>query len=59
MLELADALEALTGARGLQEHHVITGASVDSRKVIPGSIFVARPGKNVDGHDYVGDAFNR
>lgn len=59
MLELADALEALTGARGLQEHHVITGASVDSRQVIPGAIFIARPGKNVDGHDYVRDAFNR
>lgn len=34
----------------------ITGASVDSRRVAPGSIFVALRGEHADGHDYVGDA---
>jgi UDP-N-acetylmuramoyl-tripeptide--D-alanyl-D-alanine ligase len=34
----------------------ITGASVDSRRVSPGSIFVALPGERVDGHAFVADA---
>jgi len=41
------------------EQMVITEAAIDSRQVIPGSMFVALPGERVDGHDYVGDAFNR
>jgi UDP-N-acetylmuramoyl-tripeptide--D-alanyl-D-alanine ligase len=35
----------------------IIGASVDSRRVTPGSIFVALPGERVDGHAFVADAF--
>ena len=31
----------------------ITEAAVDSRQVIPGSLFVAMPGEHVDGHDFV------
>ena len=34
----------------------ITGASVDSRRVSPGSIFVALPGERADGHAFVADA---
>ncbi len=34
----------------------ITGASVDSRRVTPGSIFVALPGERADGHAFVADA---
>lgn len=59
MLELADAMEALIGTRPQYSHQVITGAYVDSRRVIPGSLFVARPGESVDGHEYVADAFER
>ena len=33
--------------------------SVDSRTINPGDIFVALPGKTVDGHEYISDAFNR
>jgi UDP-N-acetylmuramoyl-tripeptide--D-alanyl-D-alanine ligase len=33
-----------------------SGASVDSRRVTPGSLFVALPGERVDGHDFVADA---
>jgi UDP-N-acetylmuramoyl-tripeptide--D-alanyl-D-alanine ligase len=36
---------------------VITEAEIDSRHVIPGSMFVALPGERVDGHDFVDDAF--
>jgi UDP-N-acetylmuramyl pentapeptide synthase len=30
---------------------------MDSREAEPGSLFVAVPGEQVDGHDYVDDAF--
>jgi UDP-N-acetylmuramoyl-tripeptide--D-alanyl-D-alanine ligase len=59
MLSLNDAIEALKGVRPHWTHQIITDASIDSRKVIPGSLFVALPGERVDGHDYVGDAFSR
>ena len=58
MLTLADALEALTNFRP-QAETVITEAVIDSRQVIPGSLFVAIPGEKVDGHDYIGEAFKR
>src|SRR5574339_1215053 len=58
MLTLADALEALTNFRPLATT-VITEAVVDSRQVIPGSLFVAIPGENVDGHDFIQEAFRR
>lgn len=58
MLTLADALEALTNIRPLA-NHVITEAAVDSRQVIPGALFVAIPGENADGHDFVDAAFKR
>ncbi len=61
MLTLADALEAIThnAVRIANASAVITDAAVDSRQVIPGSLFVAVPGENVDGHDFVADAFKR
>lgn len=58
MLTLADALEALTNFRPIATT-VITEAVVDSRQVIPGSLFVAIPGEKADGHDFVGEAFQR
>ncbi len=58
MLTLADALEALTNVRPLATT-VITEAVIDSRQVIPGSLFVAIPGEKVDGHDFVEEAFRR
>lgn len=58
MLTLADALEALTNTRP-QADHVITEAAIDSRQVIPGALFVAIPGENVDGHNFVDAAFQR
>ncbi len=58
MLTIADAIEALTNFRP-QAATVITEAVIDSRQVIPGSMFVAVPGEQTDGHDFVGEAFKR
>ena len=58
MLTIADALEALTNFRP-QAATVITEAVIDSRQVIPGSLFVAIPGERVDGHDFLDDAFKK
>lgn len=59
MIELADALEALTNLRLEKNTPVITEASIDSRQVIPGSLFVAIPGERVDGHEFLAEAFKR
>jgi UDP-N-acetylmuramoyl-tripeptide--D-alanyl-D-alanine ligase len=59
MLTLADAFEALTDFRPQGKTPVITEAAIDSRQVIPGSLFVAIPGERVNGHDFVGEAFKR
>jgi len=47
MLKLADALEALTTLRIENAAAVITEAAIDSRQVIPGSLFVCIPGEQV------------
>ncbi len=59
MLTLADVLEALTNIRLEAAKTVITEAAIDSRQVIPGSLFVAIPGERVDGHDFLPEAFKR
>ena len=59
MLTLADVIEALTGERLDEASQIITEANVDSRQVIPGAMFVAIPGERVDGHEFVGEAFQR
>jgi UDP-N-acetylmuramoyl-tripeptide--D-alanyl-D-alanine ligase len=58
MLTIADAIEALTNFRP-SSSTVITEAVIDSRHVIPGSLFVAIPGENADGHDFLDEAFKR
>jgi len=37
----------------------ITGIALDSRQVKPGDLFVALPGGNVDGHQFIADAIQR
>ncbi len=59
MLTLADVIEALTNTRPEMPTPVITEATVDSRQVIPGALFVAMPGERVDGHDFVAESFQR
>jgi UDP-N-acetylmuramoyl-tripeptide--D-alanyl-D-alanine ligase len=58
MLTLADAIEAITSTRPAAGA-IITEAAIDSRQVIPGSLFVAAPGEQRDGHDFLDDAFRR
>jgi len=59
---LFDLVEALTGMRLLpagtagSQAHDFREAVVDSRKVVPGSLFIAMPGETHDGHEYVLDA---
>jgi len=57
MLTLGDLLEALTGTKPDWATQVITEADIDSRHVIPGSLFIALPGDRTDGHDFVSQAF--
>jgi len=53
-----DDLLATTGGRLQRPTSVLSiiGASVDSRRVTPGSCYVALPGERVDGHRFVLDA---
>jgi UDP-N-acetylmuramoyl-tripeptide--D-alanyl-D-alanine ligase len=59
MLKLADVIEALCKQRPNNAEKVITQAVIDSRMAIPGCIFFALQGEHVDGHDYVGHAFEQ
>ncbi|MAT44911.1 MAG: UDP-N-acetylmuramoylalanyl-D-glutamyl-2, 6-diaminopimelate--D-alanyl-D-alanine ligase [Anaerolineaceae bacterium] len=58
MLNLADVFEALTHQK-IQTPITIRETCIDSRQVVPSAMFVALPGENVDGHDYIQEAFNR
>lgn len=58
MLTLADLIQALTGTPAPQAADImVTAAVLDSRLAIPGCLFIALPGEVVDGHDFVGQAF--
>ncbi|HSO27586.1 MAG TPA: UDP-N-acetylmuramoyl-tripeptide--D-alanyl-D-alanine ligase [Anaerolineales bacterium] len=59
MLTLADIIEALSHRRPEHPGPIITEAVIDSRQVIPGALFVALLGERHDGHDFVGEAFER
>jgi UDP-N-acetylmuramoyl-tripeptide--D-alanyl-D-alanine ligase len=57
MLTLGKLLEAITGEEFNQLVIPITDVVIDSRQVKPGALFIALPGENVDGHDFVANAF--
>lgn len=59
LLTLRDVLEALTGVDIPGASLMISEASIDSRQVIPASLFFALPGEHTDGHAFVEDAFER
>ncbi len=59
MLALADILEALKNIRPEKATTSIPHATIDSRQVQAGSLFIAIPGENVDGHDFVGAALKK
>ena len=58
MLTLGNILEAITGNDLAGLAIPVADVVIDSRQVGAGSLFVALPGEHVDGHDYVGAAFD-
>lgn len=59
MITLGVVFEVLKGNKPPWADLVIADVGIDSRKMIPGAMFVALPGENVDGHDFVEDAFQK
>jgi len=57
-LTLADVIEGLIEYQ-VDAPQAITDVVIDSREVVAGSLFVALPGENTDGHLYVAEAFER
>jgi UDP-N-acetylmuramoyl-tripeptide--D-alanyl-D-alanine ligase len=57
-LTLGDIAKAVHGRlHNADGTEVVTGSvEFDSRKLVPGSLFVAVPGERVDGHDFAADA---
>ncbi len=59
MLTLTDTLTALTGVSPqTTQQQPIASVVIDSRQAEAGSLFVALPGENVDGHQFVQAAFD-
>jgi UDP-N-acetylmuramoyl-tripeptide--D-alanyl-D-alanine ligase len=54
--EIAELVGGAVEPRSAADVLVTAPASMDSRRVVPGGLFVAAVGENVDGHDYVGAA---
>lgn len=59
MITLPEILKALTTKSIKAVELPITEAVIDSRKAIPGSLFIALPGEKTDGHKYIKSAFDR
>jgi len=57
LLDLVDGLEGefLVGDGGVEVSNIV----YDSRKGVPGCVFVALPSVQHDGHDFIGDAYSR
>ena len=57
MINLKDIVSALTGQTLPQLDIAIHRAVIDSRQASEGSLFIALPGEQVDGHNFVQSAF--
>ena len=57
MINLKDIVSALTDRNIPLLDTPISNVVIDSRQVAPGSLFIALPGEQVDGHDFVQSAF--
>lgn len=57
MLSLGHILAAFGGYTIKGSEQALTTVEIDSREVKKGSLFIAFPGEQVDGHDFVADAF--
>ena len=58
MFNLQDVISALTGHQISPLDVRLSGAVIDSRNAVKGSLFIALPGERVNGHDYVQSAFD-
>ena len=58
MFTLAQVIEVLSGFLPEWKTWELTHAVIDSREAHKGTLFVALPGENTDGHSYVSDAFS-
>lgn len=56
---MATTLLELLGGKGMVKNVPIGGLTVDSRRVSSGDLFVALPGANYDGRDYIAQAIKR
>lgn len=59
MINLAAVITALTNQKMSPLDVMLSGAVIDSRQARQNSLFVALPGEHANGHDFVGDAFER
>lgn len=59
MLNLSDVFKALTNIEIAPLDAKISGAVIDSRQAAENSLFIALPGENVNGHEFVSAAFKR
>jgi UDP-N-acetylmuramoyl-tripeptide--D-alanyl-D-alanine ligase len=59
MITLQVVLETITGSAPTWADQIIPDVGLDSRTLIPGSMFIALQGESADGHDFVADAFSR
>jgi UDP-N-acetylmuramoyl-tripeptide--D-alanyl-D-alanine ligase len=57
MITLGVVFEVLTGKKPSWADQIIADVGIDSRTLIPGSMFVALKGESVDGHDFISNAF--
>lgn len=57
MLTISLVIEAITGEKPHGDDRIIRDAVIDSRHSSNGSMFIALPGENVNGHDFVNEAF--
>jgi UDP-N-acetylmuramoyl-tripeptide--D-alanyl-D-alanine ligase len=59
MITLKDLIYSITGNTIPNDGMMITEAVIDSRKAIPGSLFVALAGERSDGHKFIQAAFEQ
>lgn len=57
MLTLGHIIKPIANYKATGSEPAVVSVVMDSREVVSGSVFVAYKGENVDGHDYVTQAF--
>jgi UDP-N-acetylmuramoyl-tripeptide--D-alanyl-D-alanine ligase len=51
-----EQLARIVGAEISADNVMVTGAVIDTRRLVPGNLFVALKGEHVDGHDFLAQA---